>query len=156
MVRNVSTSFFFGLCLLAGTAVAAGTPTEASGSTGTQCENPNQTTGYPDYNSFCQCPPYTPDSPEFGNPYLGLVKCDTKCHPAVASQTKISPANDSLDSCMKACTGSFEKAKRQEGDWFCHGVNFIQGELCEFIGQLGTTEFVEGGSDCAYFKSLDS
>ncbi|KAI2778794.1 hypothetical protein F4815DRAFT_233122 [Daldinia loculata] len=175
MLRNTSTSFWFGLCLLstlASTAAAGGavlrrddlpTPVTASESTGTTCDNPNQTTGYPDYNSFCQCPPYSSDSPAFGNPYLGLVRCDTKCTPAVASQTLIRPENDSLDSCMKACTGSFEKAKRgdlserQDGDyWFCHGVNFVQGELCEFIGSLGSTEFVEGGSDCLYINSLDS
>ncbi|KAI0880734.1 uncharacterized protein GGS22DRAFT_174077 [Annulohypoxylon maeteangense] len=143
------------------------TTTTAPGTSSTTCENPNQTTGYPDYNAFCQCPPYTADSPAYGNPYLGLVRCDTKCAPANPTQVATHPENGSLQDCMNACTGSFEKAKRAEegglearqGDpdyWFCHGVNFIQGELCEFIGQLGTREFVEGGSDCFYVDGLDS
>ncbi|XDG10637.1 hypothetical protein ABKA04_010252 [Annulohypoxylon sp. FPYF3050] len=141
------------------------TSTIASGTSSTACENPTQTTGYPDYNAFCQCPPYTADSPAYGNPYLGLVRCDTKCSPANATQIATHPENDSLESCMNACTGSFEKAKRGEGDlekrqdpdyWFCHGVNFIKGELCEFIGSLGSKEFVEGGSDCFYIDGLDS
>ncbi|OTA99351.1 hypothetical protein M426DRAFT_325214 [Hypoxylon sp. CI-4A] len=174
MLGNNNTSFWVGLLSLsafASTAVAGGavlrrevspTATTASETTGTTCDNPNQTTGYPDYNSFCQCPPYTADSPAYGNPYLGLVNCDTKCTPAVASQTLVRPENESLDACMKACTGSFEKAKRGEVDarqdedyWFCHGVNFIQGELCEFIGSIGSREFVEGGSDCLYIDGLD-
>ncbi|KAI1206645.1 uncharacterized protein F4807DRAFT_438787 [Annulohypoxylon truncatum] len=140
------------------------TSTTASGTPKTACENPTQTSGYPDYNSFCQCPPYTADSPAYGNPYIGLVRCDTKCTPANATQTATHPENDSLESCMNACTGSFEKAKREESelerrqspDWFCHGVNFIKGELCEFIGSLGSREFVEGGPDCFYIDGLDS
>ncbi|XXH04323.1 hypothetical protein Hte_010737 [Hypoxylon texense] len=166
MLRTTRVSLCFGLLLsaFASTACASPTPTVASGPTASACDKPNQTTGYPDYNSFCQCPPYTPDSIAFGNPYLGLVRCDTKCYPAVSTQTLIRPENDSLDSCMKACTGSFEKAKRgefelgarQDGDyWFCHGVNFIQGELCEFIGSLGSREFIAGGSDCWYLDGLD-
>ncbi|KAI1798631.1 hypothetical protein F4811DRAFT_547767 [Daldinia bambusicola] len=154
MVRNTTTSFLFGLCLLASTSVAQGTPTSVTGSTRTACEDPSQTTGYPDYNAFCQCRPYTADSPAFGNPWLGSVKCETKCTPAVASQTKVSEHNDSLDSCMKACTGSFEKrgeVSERQDYWFCHGVNFIQGELCEFLGEVATQEFVAGGPDCVTF-----
>ncbi|KAI6087283.1 hypothetical protein F4821DRAFT_236813 [Hypoxylon rubiginosum] len=166
MLRTTGASLCFGLLLstFTSTALASPTPTVASGPTASACDTPNQTTGYPDYNAFCQCPPYTPDSIAFGNPYLGLVRCDTKCSPAVASQTLVRPENDSLDACMKACTGSFEKAKRgefdldrrQNGDyWFCHGVNFVQGELCEFIGSLGSREFIAGGSDCWYLDGLD-
>ncbi|KAI1773595.1 hypothetical protein F4818DRAFT_421067 [Hypoxylon cercidicola] len=166
MLRTTGVSLCLGLLLYAFTSTAFASPTStvASSPTASACDKPNQTTGYPDYNSFCQCPPYTPDSVAFGNPYLGLVRCDTKCHPAVATQTLIRPENDSLDSCMEACTGSFEKAKRGEFDldtrrdsdyWFCHGVNFIQGELCEFIGSLGTREFIAGGSDCWYLDGLD-
>ncbi|KAL7625928.1 hypothetical protein AAE478_002697 [Parahypoxylon ruwenzoriense] len=180
MLRNNGTSMRLRLLLLltatANTAAFAAvvpverddspTPTTPDGTIGTACDNPpNQTTGYPDYNSFCQCPPYSSGSPAFGNPYLGLVRCDTKCHPADAAQTLVRPENDSLASCMNACTGSFEKAKRgelelgarQDDDnyWFCHGVNFVQGELCEFIGSIGTREFVEGGSDCWYLDGLD-
>ncbi|KAI0378667.1 hypothetical protein F5Y04DRAFT_143278 [Hypomontagnella monticulosa] len=159
MVR--SNSFWLALTMLSA-AIACPTPTTPSESTGTACENPNQTTGYPDYNAFCQCPPYAANSPAYGNPYLGLVRCDVTCRPAVASQTLVRPENGSLDACMKACTGSFEKAKRgelenrQDDDyWFCHGVNFKQGELCEFIGAVGTQEFVEGGSDCLLVGGLN-
>ncbi|KAI2602553.1 hypothetical protein GGR54DRAFT_495070 [Hypoxylon sp. NC1633] len=170
MFRDNSSSSWFGVLILAATAGAtlarrsAPTPTTPSESTSTTCDNTNQTTGYPDYDAFCKCPPYTADSPAFGNPYLGLVRCGTQCRPADATQTLVRPENDSLKSCMGACTGSFEKAKRGEaelsakrdnGSWFCHGVNFIQGELCEFIGSVGTRNFVGGGSDCWYLNGLD-
>ncbi|KAI0834530.1 hypothetical protein F5Y06DRAFT_278892 [Hypoxylon sp. FL0890] len=167
-IFNILASSVFASTALAGVVpkgYASPTPTTVSGTTGTTCDNPNQTTGYPDYNSFCQCPPYTADSPAFGNPNLGLVRCDAECTPANPTQTLIRPENHSLASCMNACTGSFEKAKRgefeldmrQDGDyWFCHGVNFIQGELCEFIGAVGTRKFVEGGSDCWYLDGLDT
>ncbi|KAI0004850.1 hypothetical protein F4779DRAFT_599055 [Xylariaceae sp. FL0662B] len=141
------------------------TPTVASRFTETApCEDPSQTTGYPDYDAFCKCRPYAPDSPAFGNPHLGLISCDTKCSPANPTQTLVRPENDSLSSCMNACTGSFEKVKlargarldaRQEDYWFCHGVNFIQGELCEFFGSIGSREFVGGGGDCWYLDGLD-
>ncbi|KAI1654581.1 hypothetical protein F4813DRAFT_370437 [Daldinia decipiens] len=165
MLRSNSTSFWFGLCLLASTAAAGGavlkrddlpTPVTGSESTGAHCDAPTQTTGYPDLNSLCHSPPYIPDP-------QSQVRCNTKCIPAVASQTLIRPENDSMKSCYYACTGSFEKAKRgelserQDSDyWFCHGINFIQGELCEFIGSLGSTESTEGGPDCLYMNSLDS
>ncbi|KAH9905393.1 hypothetical protein F4778DRAFT_729858 [Xylariomycetidae sp. FL2044] len=124
------------------------------------CENPSpvETTGYPDYDAYCQCPPYDADTPAYGNPYLGLVKCETRCSPANPTQTLVRPENDSLASCMNACTGSFEKMKRdreaglvsRQGDdyWFCHAVNFVPGELCEFIGELGEKAFEAGGPDC--------
>ncbi|KAI5860573.1 hypothetical protein GGS23DRAFT_229363 [Durotheca rogersii] len=166
MLRGTGVSLWLRLLLVtaaAGAAVeaACGTPTTTQEeATATACENPNQTTGYPDYNQFCQCPPYAADSPAFGNPYLGLVRCDTKCRPANPAQTQVRPENDSLQACMGACTGSYEKARkrgelaaRQNDDdyWYCHGVNFVQGQLCEFIGALGDREFVAGsGSDCWY------
>ncbi|KAI1393137.1 uncharacterized protein F4822DRAFT_1297 [Hypoxylon trugodes] len=168
MLANANASFFIGLLALSSTAAAAGgavlkrdgsapTATTTPGATSTTCDNPNQTTGYPDYSSFCQCPPYTADSPAFGNPYLGLVKCDTTCTPANATQTLDHPETGSLSDCINACTGSYEKAKRDglesrqdDGYWYCHGVNFIQGQLCQFIGELGTREFNEQGPDCWY------
>ncbi|KAI1396130.1 hypothetical protein F4819DRAFT_150925 [Hypoxylon fuscum] len=170
MLRNNGISLCYALLLSAITSTAlAGcvkrddspTPTVPSGPTVPGCDVPNQTTGYPDYNAFCHCPPYAPDSIAFGNPYLGLVRCDTKCYPADLTQTLVRPENDSLASCMNACSGSFEKAKRELGTrqdddyWFCHGVNFVQGELCEFIGSLGSREFIAGGSDCWYVDGLD-
>ncbi|GAW25631.1 hypothetical protein SAMD00023353_1001000 [Rosellinia necatrix] len=125
----------------------------------TTCQEPaNQTTGYPDYNKFCACSPYT-EMTAWGNPYLGLVHCDTKCAPAKDSQREQhNDKADSLDSCKNACTGSFEKAKRQDGEyWFCHGVNFVKGELCEFIGQKGELTFESGsGSHCLYIDTLDT
>ncbi|KAI8629663.1 hypothetical protein F5Y19DRAFT_73182 [Xylariaceae sp. FL1651] len=153
------------LAVMVGTSFAActspkpsPTPTTSAEPSQTTCENPpNQTTGYPDYDLFCKCPPYSADSTAWGNQYLGLVRCDTKCAPANPTQRAAHPENDKLSSCMNACTGSFEKSKRQvDGDyWFCHGVNFIEGELCEFIGTLGETTFEAGGSDCWYLNGLD-
>jgi len=98
------------------------------------------------------------------------VRCDTECTPANPTQREAhnDPANvASLDACSKACTGSFEKAKakakRQGPDddyWFCHGVNFKEGELCEFFGSLGSKSiedqtFKAGGSDCFFIPGLD-
>lgn len=146
------------LAMLAGTSFAA--PSATSSSAASTCVDPaNQTTGYPDYNTFCQCSPYA-ESTSWGNPYLGLVSCDTTCAPKVASQREAhNDKADSLATCMNACSGSFEKkAKRQGNDdyWFCHGVNFVQGELCEFIGSLGEKTFASGSNNhCLYVDGLD-
>ncbi|KAJ8122881.1 hypothetical protein O1611_g9730 [Lasiodiplodia mahajangana] len=63
------------------------------------------------------------------------------------------------------CGGSFEKAKRaqeaglevrQEDDyWFCHAVNFIEGELCEFIGEVDDFTYKAGGSDCWIYPGFN-
>ncbi|KAI2612726.1 uncharacterized protein GGS25DRAFT_518411 [Hypoxylon fragiforme] len=159
MARTNQLTSLLSILMAASTALAAATPnpTIPREATGTTCENPNQTTGYPDYNAFCQCPPYAADSPAFGNPHLGLVRCETKCMPADSAHRVSRPETGSLDECMKACSGSFEKRglEERQQDWFCHGVNFMQGQLCEFIGSIGATEFVEGGSDCWYMDGLD-
>jgi hypothetical protein len=142
-----------------GSLVTACTPT--TGDEPSPCEDPpNQATGYPVYDSFCRCPPYSADTGAWGNQYLGLARCETKCTPVNPTQTLIRPENDSFDACIKACTGSFEKAKRyqkrQDPDyWFCHGVNFIKGELCEFIGTTEDMTFEAGTSNCWYLDGLD-
>ncbi|KAI0160477.1 hypothetical protein GGR57DRAFT_384672 [Xylariaceae sp. FL1272] len=147
------------LALMATAVVAKPTPTKYSRDEPSTCSDPpNQTTGYPDYDGYCQCGPYAANSTAWGNPYLGLAHCDYTCAPANPTQRATHDNTDSLSSCMGACTGSFEKAKRQDDDyWFCHGVNFRQGELCEFIGQKGTLTFAAGsGNTCWYYDSLDS
>ncbi|KAI1105699.1 hypothetical protein F4804DRAFT_303729 [Jackrogersella minutella] len=175
MFRSNGTSFWLNLLALsalARTAIAGATlkrereisptATIASGTPAATCENPpSVTTGYPDYNSYCQCPPYTVDSPWYGNEFIGSVRCDYKCSPRDATQVSPRPETDSLESCMKACTGSYEKAKRGELEknddyWYCHGVNFKKGQLCEFIGSMGSLQFEEGGSDCLYIFGSDS
>ncbi len=112
---------------------------------------------YPDYDLFCKCNATIETA--WGNPYLGLVRCDTTCTPAKAEQRVAhNDKADLLSTCMNACTGSFEKAKRQGNDdyWFCHGVNFRKGKLCEFIGSLGEKTFQAGsGTDCYYIDGLD-
>ncbi|KAI0903710.1 hypothetical protein F4824DRAFT_453694 [Ustulina deusta] len=144
------------LAIMAGTGLAV--PSRTCPSTNTTCqEPPNQTTGYPDYDLFCKCNATIETA--WGNPYLGLVRCDTTCTPAKAEQRVAhNDKADLLSTCMNACTGSFEKAKRQGNDdyWFCHGVNFRKGELCEFIGSLGEKTFQAGsGTDCYYIDGLD-
>ncbi|KAI0186821.1 hypothetical protein F4808DRAFT_140506 [Astrocystis sublimbata] len=155
------------LAMMAGTAFAApkcgAAPNATYPAVPTKtCEDPpNQTTGYPDYNSFCKCPAETETA--WGNPYLGLVRCDTQCTPKNTKQREShNDSASSLEDCMNACTGSFEKAKRQENIpgnddyWFCHGVNFIEGELCEFFGTVGEMKFeADSGSDCWYQDGLD-
>ncbi|KAI1825644.1 hypothetical protein F4861DRAFT_501089 [Xylaria intraflava] len=134
------------LTMLLGAGFAASVPRP----TKTCSEPPNQTTGNPNYDTFCKCESYANET-AWGNPYLGLESCDTKCAPADAAQT--AAHNDqagSMTTCMNACSGSFEKSKRRgDGYWFCHGVNFVEGELCEFIGALGAKTLVPGsGNHC--------
>ncbi|KAI0099226.1 hypothetical protein GGR51DRAFT_398377 [Nemania sp. FL0031] len=146
------------LAMIAGTAFAYPSRNCSSTPTPTCQEPPNQTTGYPDYDLFCHCSPYTKQT-SWGNPYLGLVTCDTKCTPKNPTQREAhNDKADSLSTCMNACTGSFEKAKRQSDDdyWFCHGVNFVEGQLCEFIGSLGEKTLASGsGNNCFYIDGLD-
>ncbi|KAI0538939.1 hypothetical protein GGR58DRAFT_500725 [Xylaria digitata] len=145
------------LAMVAGTTLAAPSRTCPTTPSKTCEEPPNQTTGYPDYDLYCKCDAV--EEKAWGNPYLGLVRCDTTCTPAKPEQKEAH--NDkaaSLSDCMAACTGSFEKAKRASDDdyWFCHGVNFKEGELCEFIGSLGDRTFESGsGTDCFYIDGLD-
>ncbi|KAI1362723.1 hypothetical protein F5Y08DRAFT_311265 [Xylaria arbuscula] len=151
------------LALMAGPGLVAAKPCSGTNSTTipaptpTPCvDPPNQTTGYPDYDLFCKCDATVEKA--WGNPYLGLVRCDTFCAPAKAGQRE--EHNDkatSLSDCMNACTGSFEKKKRQDDEyWFCHGVNYKEGELCEFFGSLGERTFTAGsGTDCFYIDGLD-
>ncbi|KAI1815550.1 hypothetical protein GGS20DRAFT_542912 [Poronia punctata] len=130
------------------------------------CEEPPQWTGgYLDYDAYCKCDgTYSADSPTFGIQYQGLVRCETVCAPTNEAQREAHNEPEhiaSLAACSNACTGSFEKRKRQDDDyWFCHGVNFKEGELCEFFGSLGDKAiedqaFEAGGSDCWYLPGLD-
>ncbi|KAI5923629.1 hypothetical protein F4810DRAFT_710371 [Camillea tinctor] len=160
LIRRLLT-FGAALTIAAGSPVSPPTLTPDPDPSSCSTPDPAQTTGYPDYNQFCQCRPYAAESPPRGNPYLGLVRCETVCAPADPAQRRVRPENESLAACVNACTGSYERRadKRQEGGgeyWFCHGVNFVKGELCEFIGSRGGMEFREGGSDCWYLDGLDS
>lgn len=95
--------------------------------------------------ALCQCASY-PQWDENPNPYYnagwygGKAYCETTCVPKYANQTKTVDATESFSQCMNACDGSFEKRKNKritsEEYWFCHGVNFIKGELCQFIGEI--------------------
>lgn len=67
-------------------------------------------------------------------------------------------ANESFSKCIGTCEGSFEEMKRalEAGErqdllseyWFCHGVNFAKGELCEFIGAIQYYDFPTPGVQC--------
>lgn len=108
---------------------------------------------------LCQCASY-PQWDENPNPYYnagiygeGKVYCETTCVPKYANQTKTVDATGSLSQCISACDGSFEKrkGKRISSDeyWFCHGVNFIQGELCQFIGEVAYPAYGSSpGTEC--------
>ncbi|TGJ87939.1 hypothetical protein E0Z10_g874 [Xylaria hypoxylon] len=89
-----------------------------------------------DYDRFCMCSYYDPETFDAGG-----VRSWVTCDPYNHEQTKTVHNNDKLSSCINACSKSFEKAKRaaeagvdlskrQDEYWFCHAVNFIEGELC--------------------------
>lgn len=122
-----------------GTAAPAPTPT---------CYNPplSVPASQVHVDELCQCASY-PQWDENPNPYYnageyggGKVYCETTCVPKYANQTRTVDVTGSLSACMNACDGSFEKrkGKRISSDeyWFCHGVNFIEGQLCQFIGEV--------------------
>lgn len=78
--------------------------------------------------------------------YGGTAICGAACVPQIANQTRlVNEANGSFSECMGACMGSFDKTKmknkRQDDYWFCHGVNFKKGELCQFIGAIEYPDF---------------
>ncbi|KAI0410010.1 hypothetical protein F4802DRAFT_10491 [Xylaria palmicola] len=144
------------LAMMASTAFAVPSATYSTLPSQTCKEPPNQTTGYPDYDLYCRCP--AKEERAWGNPHLGLVRCDTTCAPANPEQRAAhNESVGALSACMNACTGSFERAKREAGEyWFCHGVNFVEGELCEFFGSLGQKTFKPGSdSHCFYIDGLD-
>lgn len=99
-----------------------------------------------DVNELCKCEHYEwDDGSAVSNAgwYGGRAICGARCVPQIANQTRlVNEASGSFQECIWACGGSFEKAKRQaDGYWFCHGVNFKQGELCEFIGAIQYPDF---------------
>ncbi|KAI0390194.1 hypothetical protein F5Y17DRAFT_469105 [Xylariaceae sp. FL0594] len=170
MSLETFTVLLAGMAAFAAAACPKPTPTGQPPATPICVEPPAWTSGYLDYDLYCKCNPYTPKSPTFGITYQGLVRCDTECAPAIGSQREAhnDPENvASLSTCSNACTGSFEKAKAKRQSivdddeyWFCHGVNFKQGELCEFFGSLGSKTiedqtFQVGGPDCWYLPGLD-
>ncbi|KAJ4415708.1 hypothetical protein N0V82_007201 [Gnomoniopsis sp. IMI 355080] len=132
-----------------GTAAAAPIPTQT-------CYNPPLSVPASQVNvdALCQCASY-PQWDENPNPYYnagefgnGKAYCETTCVPKYANQTKsvTGAATESFSQCMFACDGSFDKkrkSKRITSDeyWFCHGVNFIKGELCQFIGEIAYPDY---------------
>lgn len=112
---------------------------------------------------LCQCPSYPqPDAnpiPYYnaGSLYSGgKVYCETTCVPVYANQTRVvDEAKGSLSQCIAACDGSFEKKRTDTSSssssdeyWFCHGVNFVQGEFCEFIGAIAYSAWGSEGVEC--------
>ncbi|KAI3392636.1 hypothetical protein diail_5424 [Diaporthe ilicicola] len=100
-----------------------------------------------DANALCQCDHYMwDDGSAVANAGWdgGQAICGATCVPQVANQTRlVNEASGSFSECMGACMGSFDKSKKlkdkrqAEGDyWFCHGVNFKKGELCQFVGAI--------------------
>lgn len=103
-----------------------------------------------DVDELCQCDHYTlDDNSAKANAGWdgGKATCGATCVPQIANQTiLVNEASGSFSECMNACTGSFDrrkiKYKRQSDDfWFCHGVNFKKGELCQFLGAIQYTHF---------------
>jgi hypothetical protein len=89
------------------------------------------------------------------------VSCWINCTPLRPEQVLSVPEHkDSLNDCINACQWSFEKAKRDAWEgldvprrrrddyWFCHAINFIEDELCEFIGEPGGIEYDPWGKSC--------
>lgn len=79
--------------------------------------------------------------------YGGTAICGATCVPQIANQTRlVNDKSGSFSECVGACMGSFDKAKlknkrQADGYWFCHGVNFKLGELCEFVGAIQYPSF---------------
>ncbi|KAH8770770.1 hypothetical protein F5883DRAFT_551130 [Diaporthe sp. PMI_573] len=104
-----------------------------------------------DVNELCQCDHYMwDDGSAVANAdwYGGRAICGATCVPQFANQTRlVNEANGSFSECMLACAGSFDKARmrnKRQSDadyWFCHGVNFKKGELCQFIGAIRYYDF---------------
>ncbi|KAH8156133.1 hypothetical protein CIB48_g12115 [Xylaria polymorpha] len=156
-------------CLGTGTAPPTPTPTPTS------CEVPDPTSNPVDWEAeVCKCGPYkgghaygpyTINNNWYEYIFGGYARCDVRCNQRYPSQTKVVPNNASFQECIYACSGSFEKAKRaqdaglevrQDDDyWFCHAVNFIQGELCEFVGEIEDFTYTAGGSDCWIYPSFN-
>lgn len=135
----------------------SGTRSASISATGTSHPHPTPTCYTPtsspwyddDTDERCQCDHYMWDdgsataNPDWGR---GRVICGARCVPQVANQTRlVNEASGSFTECRLACGGSFEKTrvkeKRQDDYWFCHGVNFKKGELCEFIGAIQYPSF---------------
>ncbi|KAI1126204.1 hypothetical protein F5Y10DRAFT_216010 [Nemania abortiva] len=167
-VRHGGINRKYAKCVGTGTASPTPTPT-------TTCEIPDPTSNPVDWNTdVCKCGPY-----KGGNPYGpytinnnwyeyifgGYARCDVRCNQRYSKQTKVVPNNASFQDCIYACTGSFEKAKRaqeaglkvrqQDDYWFCHAVNFKQGELCEFVGEIEDFTYKAGGSDCWIYPGFN-
>lgn len=103
-----------------------------------------------DVDRLCQCDHYMwDDGSAVANAgwYGGKAICEATCVPRIANQTRlVNEASGSFSECIGACMGSFDKSRmknRRQSDeyWFCHGVNFKQGELCQFIGAIEYPHF---------------
>lgn len=123
------------------------------------CYDPSYATPWPQVNTdeLCKCNHYDGETGAgqtgaYTALYGGLVLCWQKANPYIQGQAKIVPQNTSFSACISACTGSLDRARRAEeaglvtreapGDyWFCHAVNFIQDELCEFVGVIGGYDY---------------
>ncbi|KAL1875792.1 hypothetical protein Daus18300_002983 [Diaporthe australafricana] len=109
-----------------------------------------------DADALCQCESYMwDDGSATSNAgwYGGTAICGATCVPQFANQTRlVNEKSGSFSECMLACMGSFDKTrvknKRQSEEyWFCHGVNFKKGELCQFIGAILYPAFTGDPSD---------
>ncbi|KAI1361892.1 hypothetical protein F5Y08DRAFT_355728 [Xylaria arbuscula] len=121
---------------------------------GEQCYRPTPS-DFVDYDQLCKCDYYDPESAEAGS-----VRCWVTCNPYKPDQYKSMPEyKDSLSACIIACQGSHDKAKRaaeagidiskrQDEYWFCHAVNFAEGQLCEHIGAVGGIEYTPWAASC--------
>ncbi|KAI8632864.1 hypothetical protein F5Y19DRAFT_419248 [Xylariaceae sp. FL1651] len=128
---------------------------------GEDCYRPSPLEQNPDLDRLCQCSYYDPEMADVGG-----VQCWVTCNAYKPEQTKIVPQNDKFTSCINACAGSFEKAKRavdagidlskrQDDEyWFCHGINFIEGELCEFFGDIGGETYTPYGASCWLYPGI--
>lgn len=120
-----------------------------------QCYRPRSPLDPVDYDRLCKCDYYDPESYD-----AGFVRCWVTCNPYKPGQYKSMPEyKDKLSSCITGCQGSYEKAKRaveagidvskrQDEYWFCHAVNFFEGELCEFIGPIGGYDYTPWATSC--------
>lgn len=142
-----------------GTSPPVSTGTSSSPPPSETCYDPSLSVPWPevDVSELCKCDSYSPGSPYYhATVYDGRARCWQRLFPFYANQTRVVGSNEDFASCAGACVGSFEKAKRaaaggeidgrasEDEYWFCHGVNFREGELCEFVGQITRSEYTPG------------
>lgn len=126
----------------------------------TACYNPSSSVPWTevDQDELCQCDCYPPSQGTRAGLWDGKTRCWNKLIPLYPSQTQIVNNNNTLSSftwCIGACTATVGKDRREAAEssidarqgeeyWFCHGVNWIEGDMCELVGTITASAYSPG------------